>query len=282
MGVFKEYKLKDYITLMGTFCGLAVIFIPIYFRKDLVWYVIANVFVFWGILFDLIDGFVARKLKQINELGKQLDSLSDGIVLVVAPGILTFIMYSDSPITATGVPGLPWWTMFITTFIFIVAGISRLAYFNIGEDVSYSGLPTPISAGFLGVLNCINISAFGINNTSTVLNYGIQYIVPFIMIFLGWCNITDRIHYGQNVRKKTGGMRVIIKVGMAISFILLILAIIQYTQDGNLMVILMIGLTGFLVLGLIFIGYGFVNAYKVGNTNNNQNGTSKPSESKTH
>lgn len=264
MGVFKEYKLKDYATLIGTFCGLAAMFIPIYFRKDMLWYVVANILIFFGILFDLLDGLIARKLNQINELGKQLDSLSDGIVLAVAPGILTFIMYSDSPLNITGTPGLQWWVMFIASFIFIISGISRLAYFNVGEDVSYTGLPTPISAGFISVLNCVNIAAWAIHESTTQVNFIIPYMIPCLMIFLGWCNITDHIYYGQNVRKKTGGMKKIIKSGFVIGIGLLVLAIVQYIIDGNLMILLIIGLSGFLVLGIIFIIYGFVNAFKIG------------------
>lgn len=45
-----------------------------------------------GALFDFLDGFTARLLKQQGELGKQLDSLADIVTFGVAPGLIAFIL----------------------------------------------------------------------------------------------------------------------------------------------------------------------------------------------
>lgn len=44
--------------------------------------------IFLGAVFDFLDGFAARILKQQNELGKQLDSLADMITFGLAPGVM--------------------------------------------------------------------------------------------------------------------------------------------------------------------------------------------------
>ena len=89
--MLKELKLKDYFTLLGTLCGFATIIFVIspnlYAPRG------AAFMVFFGILADLLDGYVARKTNTMNELGKELDSLSDSIVFGVAPAIMMYIVY---------------------------------------------------------------------------------------------------------------------------------------------------------------------------------------------
>ena len=48
--------------------------------------------IFSGAIFDFSDGFIARKLNLMSDLGKQLDSLSDLVTFGVAPGCLLFFM----------------------------------------------------------------------------------------------------------------------------------------------------------------------------------------------
>lgn len=47
--------------------------------------------IFAGMIFDFLDGFIARLTKTSGELGKQLDSLSDMVSFGVAPGIIMMV-----------------------------------------------------------------------------------------------------------------------------------------------------------------------------------------------
>ncbi len=53
-------------------------------------------FIFLGALFDFLDGFMARILKQFSELGKQLDSLADMITFGLAPGVIMVVVIAVS------------------------------------------------------------------------------------------------------------------------------------------------------------------------------------------
>ncbi|MEL6989784.1 MAG: CDP-alcohol phosphatidyltransferase family protein, partial [Bacteroidota bacterium] len=106
-------------------------------------------FVAIGIFFDFFDGFFARKLNVMSDLGLQLDSLADMVTSGLVPGIVMYQLISQ----ATGVPwsgdniiyspSLAWLGLAIT-----LASAYRLARFNIDEQqsASFIGLPTPANA----------------------------------------------------------------------------------------------------------------------------------------
>ncbi len=116
-------------------------------------------------VFDMLDGLVARMTKTESEFGKELDSLADVITFGVAPAILAY---------AWGFRNLPWLenpalqTMqtkiiqagAVATFLFLIAGASRLARFNISKNPQPSnpgrpggkyfvGMPIPAGAGVI-------------------------------------------------------------------------------------------------------------------------------------
>ena len=81
------FNIANLLTSMNLICGmLSILFC---FSGQLSFAVYA---IFLGALFDFADGFVARKLGLMSDLGKQLDSLSDLITFGVAPGFLMFFM----------------------------------------------------------------------------------------------------------------------------------------------------------------------------------------------
>ncbi len=61
----KIMKLKDYITILGLIFGVLAIWVAISQVNQ--W--IACIFIFLGTGCDLLDGYVARKWHQINEIG---------------------------------------------------------------------------------------------------------------------------------------------------------------------------------------------------------------------
>ena len=101
-----------------------------------------------AVLFDTLDGRIARLLKSTSQFGAQLDSLSDAIVFGVVPAITLYI-WGLQPVNKTA------WA---ATLFFCICGVLRLARFNseIREDTDesklfFTGIPMP-AAAFLVLL----------------------------------------------------------------------------------------------------------------------------------
>jgi CDP-diacylglycerol---serine O-phosphatidyltransferase len=120
----------------------------------------------FAILFDGLDGRIARMTNTASDFGRELDSLADVIAFGVAPAILAWIWGFHT------LPPLPWDPELrtklvhlgaVATFIFLVAGASRLARFNIQKNPAPSnpgrpgrkyfvGMPIPAGAGMIAAI----------------------------------------------------------------------------------------------------------------------------------
>ncbi len=94
-----------------------------------------------ALLFDVFDGWAARKLGSDGPLGVQLDSLADAITFGVVPGLLWM---------QVGRSFLPEWFALLGLAP-TLASIYRLARFNLGlaGGKGFVGMPTPANALFL-------------------------------------------------------------------------------------------------------------------------------------
>ena len=114
----------------------------------------------WAILFDGLDGRIARLTNSTSDFGREFDSLADVITFGVAPAFLAY---------AWGVRGLEevYGTQlvqhlrqigWIVTFAYVICGAARLARFNIdtvkasGNRRYFVGLPIPAAAGVVAAL----------------------------------------------------------------------------------------------------------------------------------
>ena len=100
-----------------------------------------------AILLDMADGILARKLNATSRFGQEMDSLGDALSFCAAPA---FLVYQASLRSLEGVG------VAITT-IYVLAGVFRLARFNLTSDAHEksrwtTGMPTPIGAGYLMVV----------------------------------------------------------------------------------------------------------------------------------
>lgn len=107
-----------------------------------------------AILFDSLDGFVARATRTTTDFGKQFDSLADMVSFGIAPAALAFSwgvrgmqQYDVDP--AHHVYQLGW----LISLAFVICCAWRLARFNIHGMASggrfFVGMPTPAAAGMI-------------------------------------------------------------------------------------------------------------------------------------
>jgi CDP-diacylglycerol---serine O-phosphatidyltransferase len=119
----------------------------------------------FAVLFDGLDGRVARMTGTTSDFGKEFDSLTDVITFGVAPAMLawTWGFHLMPPIALTE------WNIKLTqlgaiaAFLFLMAGASRLARFNITSNPEPSnpgrpgkkyfvGMPIPAGAGVVAAV----------------------------------------------------------------------------------------------------------------------------------
>lgn len=106
-------------------------------------YTNAALAIFAALLFDGLDGRVARFLDNTSEFGRELDSLSDVVSFGVAPALLVY----STALSSVGLLGLT------AAASIVVAGAIRLARFNILKGLKYFlGLPIPVAGVFLSSL----------------------------------------------------------------------------------------------------------------------------------
>jgi archaetidylserine synthase len=112
--------------------------------------VLAAKFLLLAVVFDGLDGWVARRTKRQDEsgFGINMDSLSDVISFGVAPGIILYV--------ATANYSIPYINILVGLLI-VICGILRLSRFNVltlSDEVEstdkFVGLPIPSTALIMG------------------------------------------------------------------------------------------------------------------------------------
>jgi CDP-diacylglycerol--serine O-phosphatidyltransferase len=101
--------------------------------------------IFLAMVFDALDGHVARLSRTSSDFGAELDSLCDVVTFGVAPG---FLLVKMVPEFAYLHPGAIW----IIAAVFPACAAMRLARFNVetaddDDHMHFSGLPSPAAAG---------------------------------------------------------------------------------------------------------------------------------------
>jgi CDP-diacylglycerol--serine O-phosphatidyltransferase len=135
------YFLPSVFTVANIFFGFYSIIMSI--SGDLE---VAAVAIGLAVVFDILDGRVARMANATSEFGREFDSLADLVSFGVAPGVLVFSW------------GLSLWPRvgWLACFLFVVCGAMRLARFNIQQKSVdkrfFVGMPIPAAAGALAAV----------------------------------------------------------------------------------------------------------------------------------
>ena len=132
------------LTSFGLYCGIASIFAAIDNRFERAAY-----FILAAIVFDMLDGAVAKLTHSVSEFGKQLDSLCDLVSFGVAPAALIYTAYlNEEARTGSWIGRLG----AMMAIIFVLFGALRLARYNVYQSEmrdSFSGLPIPAAGGVI-------------------------------------------------------------------------------------------------------------------------------------
>jgi CDP-diacylglycerol--serine O-phosphatidyltransferase len=114
----------------------------------------------FAVLFDMLDGRIARMTKTTTEIGIQLDSIADVVTFGLAPAVLAYVWgYGASLTEGTNLHQLAWFI----SFMYLMCGAFRLARFNVQasrprivaagtikvDKKSFVGLPIPVAGGLI-------------------------------------------------------------------------------------------------------------------------------------
>ncbi len=119
----------------------------------------------FAIIFDGLDGRIARMTNTTSDFGREFDSLADVITFGVAPAALAWIwgFHLLGPMGGSNLQARVVQLGAIATFAFLIAGASRLARFNIQHNPQPSnpgrpgkkyfvGMPIPAGAGVIAAV----------------------------------------------------------------------------------------------------------------------------------
>jgi CDP-diacylglycerol--serine O-phosphatidyltransferase len=207
--------LPNLITLGSVFCGFNAIRLVAkeHASDDDVYR--AAVLLIFAMLFDLMDGRVARMTKTQSAFGLQLDSLADVISFGVAPALLVYkwVLYR------LPIPGL------LVAFGYVACAAIRLARFNVlasnpgGAPNKPSkhivGLPSPPAAGILISLVVANHAAGGVigREEYTLVLLGVTVGLGLLMV----SNV--RFRSFKDLRLDTGTVALVLFVLASSAFV---------------------------------------------------------------
>jgi CDP-diacylglycerol--serine O-phosphatidyltransferase len=142
--MLRSFAWADIFTFGNASCGTVSVFLCLYYltegQRGFLWAIFFLLPL--AVVFDSLDGYVARRWNQHSSLGAELDSLADIISFGVAPAVLGFSL---------GLRGL--WDVVVLTY-YVGCGISRLARYNVthaaladatGRVRYYEGIPIPFN-----------------------------------------------------------------------------------------------------------------------------------------
>jgi CDP-diacylglycerol--serine O-phosphatidyltransferase len=148
-----------------------------------------------AILFDGLDGRIARMTHTSSAFGRELDSLADVITFGVAPSLLAYL-WGVHLVPESGYPiiharlihfGL------VVCFLFLICGACRLARFNISVNPQprnpgrpdrkyFVGMPIPAGAGVIGAVIHFESGSPIDNLWMSVVWLGLVAFTGFLMV----------------------------------------------------------------------------------------------------
>ena len=163
--------------------------------------------IFLAMIFDALDGYVARLSNTTSDFGAQLDSLCDLVTFGVAPA---FLLVKMCPRFAYMHKEAVW----VIAASFAACAALRLARFNVetsdeDEHLNFSGLPTPAAAATIAGFAIMFFTLRKEDNPLVFaheLDVVLQTILPYFSIMVALLMVS-RIPYPHVVNQVFRGQR---------------------------------------------------------------------------
>lgn len=249
-------------TLGNAICGFGAIYVaslhgddvgsdPVAKRMLEYKFVAAAYLIFIAMIFDALDGRLARFARHTTDFGGQLDSLADVLSFGAAPAFLALQVFKiDGPVEIPLVLSRLVWA---AGALFMCCAALRLARFNVSNEhgeqhhFSFLGLPSPGAAGCVAgfVLMQQDLGLEGFVNLSFMLTC----LLPVIVAGTGLLMVSQ-IRYPHVVNTQLRGRRSLTHVVIALLLLLLLIVWHRYSVGIGMLVYALWGVTSYLLVRL--------------------------------
>ncbi len=191
----------------------------------------ASIAIGLAILFDTMDGRIARATRTATEIGVQFDSLADVLTFGIAPTALVY-SWSVAPTFAENSPGYGLGVFLL--FMFLMCGAFRLARFNLQasrphvliegapklDKKAFVGLPIPPAGGLLAAIvhfSPIPLTA-GSGPTAQFYTYALYGLICCLSILMVSTIRYSSMKTARGGRKSFFLVLIIAAIGMTVWF----------------------------------------------------------------
>jgi len=239
------YFLPSMATLGNAVCGFGAIYVAAlttdqsagdpwteFFARHS--FVVAAYLIFAAMIWDALDGRLARWTRHTTDFGGQLDSLADVISFGAAPAFLALQVFkSDGP---QGVPPEVSRLIWAVGALYMSCAAMRLARFNVSNEhgeqshFSFLGLPSPGAGGCVAgfILMQQTLAASGAESWQGVIAAGLLYSLPVVVLVTGLLMISN-IRYPHLVNRYMRGKRSLARLVAVFALLLLLVVAHQVT-----------------------------------------------------
>ncbi len=236
------------LTLGNLICGFFAIVVAARVEKPVAMVNIVDVFdtnnvmlsgclIFVAMIFDGLDGYVARLARTTSDFGAQLDSLCDVVSFGVAPGFLLVKMCPQFTLVHNQ-------TVWIIAAAFAACAALRLARFNVetsddDEHLYFSGLPSPAAAAviagfaimFYTLRQGVDVNSLkegvDVNSLKEGVDKCLQAVLPFFAALVALLMVS-RIRYPHVTNRVLRGQRSFGHVVAVVFFLVAIMVVRGY------------------------------------------------------
>jgi phosphatidylserine synthase len=157
-GARRMFGIKDLFTAVNALGGVAALLLCA--EGNWLW---ASYAVMLGYAADMVDGTIARALREANRFGAEFDTAADFVTQAVAPALIVYLAYRDAGAALSLSPHAARWLGAGLAAALIVPACARYARRNVrpvAVDFAWIGLPQVVASFvMLGFVNSMFVRA---------------------------------------------------------------------------------------------------------------------------
>jgi CDP-diacylglycerol--serine O-phosphatidyltransferase len=237
------YFLPSMATLGNAICGFAACYVAAFDDSNVgidpvaKWLYLHKFFaaaylILLAMLFDALDGRLARFARHTTDFGGQLDSLADVVSFGAAPAFVALQVFKNQ-----GPEAMPFaFTRLIWAIgaLYFSCAMIRLARFNVSNEhgeqhhFSFLGLPSPgAAAAVVGLILVQQDLRLEETDWSTWLSYRCVLVLPLVVLFTGLLMVSN-LRYPHLVNRYLRGRRSLARLILAVGLLLLFMVAHRY------------------------------------------------------